>query len=65
MVLAVASMVTICLFSHICLMVQRIFGPKTEEVTGELRKLHNEELNDLYSSPNIVYNNNIFHRSFF
>ena len=47
MVLAVASMVTICLFSHICLMVQRIFGPKTEEVTGELRKLHNEELNPL------------------
>ena len=47
---------------------RRIFVPKTEEVTGELRKLHNEELNDLYSSPNIVYNNNnnnIFHRSFF
>jgi len=32
----------------------RIFGPRTEEVTGELRRLHNEELNDLYSSPNIV-----------
>ena len=45
---------------------RRIFGPKTEEVTGELRKLHNEELKDLYSSPNIVYyNNNIFHRSLF
>ena len=30
------------------------FGPKRDEVTGEWRKLHNEELNDLYSSPNIV-----------
>jgi hypothetical protein len=33
---------------------RRIFGPKRDEVTGERRKLHNEELNDLYSSPNIV-----------
>jgi hypothetical protein len=32
---------------------RRIFGSKTDEVTGELRKLHNEELNDLYSSLNI------------
>ena len=31
-----------------------IFGPKKVEVTGEWRKLHNEELNDLYSSPNII-----------
>jgi len=31
-----------------------IFGPKRDEVTGEWRKLHNEELNDLYFSPNIV-----------
>ena len=30
-----------------------IFGPKRDEVTGEWRKLHNEELNDLYCSPNI------------
>jgi hypothetical protein len=30
------------------------YGPKRDEVTGEWRKLHNEELNDLYSSPNIV-----------
>jgi hypothetical protein len=33
---------------------RRIFGPKRNEVTGEWRKLHNEEFNDLYSSPNIV-----------
>ena len=32
----------------------RIFGPKRDEGTGEWRKLRNEELNDLYSSPNIV-----------
>jgi len=30
---------------------RRIFGPKRDEVTGELGKLHNEELNDLHSSP--------------
>ena len=33
---------------------RRIFGPKRNEVTGEWRKLHKEELNDLYCSPNIV-----------
>jgi len=33
---------------------RRIFGPKRDEVTGEWRKLHNEELNDLYSFPNII-----------
>jgi hypothetical protein len=32
-------------------LLRRIFGPKRDEVTGEWRKLHNEELNDLYSSP--------------
>ena len=31
-----------------------IFGPRSDEVTGERRRLHNEEPNDLYSSPNIV-----------
>ena len=33
---------------------RRIFGSKRDEVTGEWRKLHNEELSDLYCSPNIV-----------
>jgi hypothetical protein len=33
---------------------RRIFGPKRDEVTGEWRKLHNEALNDLYCSLNIV-----------
>jgi hypothetical protein len=33
---------------------RRVFGPMRDEVTGEWRKLHNEELNDLYSLPNIV-----------
>jgi hypothetical protein len=34
---------------------RRIFGPKRDEVTGKWRRLHNEELNDLYSSPNIIW----------
>ena len=35
-------------------LLRRIFGPKKDGVIEEWRKLHNEELNDLYSSPNIV-----------
>jgi hypothetical protein len=33
---------------------RRIFDPKKDEVTGDWRKLHNEELHNLYSSPNII-----------
>jgi hypothetical protein len=33
---------------------RKIFWPKTDEVTGDLRRLHNEELYDLYSSPHII-----------
>ena len=36
------------------MVLRRIFGPRMDEVMGEWRRLHNEETNDLYSSPNIV-----------
>ena len=36
------------------MVLRRVFGPKRDEVTGEFRKLHNEELSDLYPLPNIV-----------
>jgi len=36
------------------MVMRRIFGPRRDEVTGKWRRLHNEDLNDLYSSPNIV-----------
>ena len=36
------------------MVLRRIFGPRRDEVTGEWRRLHNEELNGLYSSPDIV-----------
>jgi len=36
------------------MVLRRILGPRSDEVTGEWRRLHYEELNDLYSSPNIV-----------
>ena len=38
---------------------RRIFGPKREEVTEERRKLHNEDLSDVYSSSNIFFGNQI------
>ena len=36
------------------MVLRRMFGPTRDEVTGEWMRLHNEQLNDLYSSPNIV-----------
>ena len=36
------------------MVLRRIFGPRRDEGTGEWRRLHNDELNDLYSSPNIL-----------
>ena len=36
------------------MVLRRIFGPRRDEVTGEWRRMHNEELNYLYTSPNIV-----------
>ena len=36
------------------MVLRRIFGLRRDEVTGDWRRLHNEELNDLYSAPNIV-----------
>jgi len=37
------------------MVLRRIFGPRRDEVTGQWRRLHNEELNDFYSSPKIVW----------
>ena len=36
-------------------MLRRIFGPKSEEVTGEWKRLNNEKLNNLHCSPNIIW----------
>jgi hypothetical protein len=41
-------------FIVIIILVMMIFGPKRDDVTGEWRRLHNKELNALYSSPNII-----------
>jgi len=38
-----------------CNLLRRVFGPRRNKVTGEWRKVHNKELNDLYCSPNIVW----------
>jgi hypothetical protein len=40
--------------SNFCDVLRRIFGPKRDEATGGWRKLHNEEILDLYSSPSII-----------
>jgi len=45
-------MTRVVVFENIVL--RRIYGPRRDEVTEEWRRLYNEELNDLYSSPNIV-----------
>jgi hypothetical protein len=39
---------------HRLRVLRKVFGPKRDEVTGEWRRLHNEELNELLSSPNIL-----------
>ena len=52
-----AGLLKICLINKHNNCISRlltIFGPRRDEVTGEWGRLHNEELNDLYSSPNIV-----------
>jgi hypothetical protein len=49
--LSAISSFVVGFFTHI---IYFLFGPKRDEVTGDWRKLHNEELHDLYSSPSII-----------
>jgi hypothetical protein len=44
---------------------RKIFGSKREEVTGEWRRLHNEELHDVYFSPNVIQVNNLRRMRYF
>jgi len=44
-----------CFFTTMNMVLRRIFGTRRDEVTGEWKRLHNEELNDFYCSPNIVW----------
>jgi hypothetical protein len=50
----VTNFVIIMIMNLVALVLRRIFGPKRDEATGEWRKLHNEELHNLYSSPDII-----------
>ena len=43
------------MYTLFCRLLRRVFGPKRNKVTGEWRKLHNKELSDLYSLPNVVW----------
>jgi hypothetical protein len=41
-------------YHNLIWVLRKVFGPKRDEITGEWRRLHDEGLNDLYSSPNII-----------
>jgi hypothetical protein len=50
-----SNLLTKCIYIFENKVLRRIFGLRRDEVTREWRRLHNEELNDLYCSPNIVW----------